>query len=47
MIKNIGICFGGYCPMHKGHLDLIMKAKKENDLCYVVVCGYTDEPRGN
>lgn len=47
MIKNIGICFGGYCPMHQGHLDLIMKAKKENDICYVVVCGYTDEPRGN
>jgi nicotinamide mononucleotide adenylyltransferase len=47
MIKNIGICFGGYCPMHQEHLDLIMKAKKENDICYVVVCGYTDEPRGN
>lgn len=45
MIK-IGICFGGYCPMHQGHLDLIMKAKKENDIVYIVVCGYTDEPRG-
>lgn len=33
--------------MHQGHLDLIMKAKKENDICYVAVCGYTDEPRGN
>jgi NadR type nicotinamide-nucleotide adenylyltransferase len=44
---NIGICFGGYCPMHQGHLDLIMKAKKENDKCYVIVCGYDNEPRAN
>ena len=33
--------------MHQGHLDLIMKAKKENDICYVVVCGYDNEPRAN
>ena len=44
---RIGITFGGYCPMHQGHLDLIMKAKKENDVCYVVVCGYDNEPRAN
>ena len=44
---RIGITFGGYCPMHQGHLDLIMKAKKENDICYVVVCGYNNEPRSN
>ena len=31
MVFNIGICFGGYCPMHRGHLDVIMKAKKQND----------------
>ena len=43
---NIGICFGGYCPLHQGHMDVIMKAKKENDICYVIVCGYDDEPRG-
>lgn len=42
---NVGITFGGYCPMHRGHLDCIMKAKKENDICFVVVCGYKDEPR--
>jgi len=45
MNKKIGICYGGYCPMHQGHLDLIMKAKKENDICVVVVCGYNNEPR--
>ena len=44
---KIGITFGGYCPMHQGHLDLIMKAKKENDICYVIVCGYDNEPRAN
>ena len=44
---KIGITFGGYCPMHQGHLDLIMMAKKENDICYVVVCGYDNEPRAN
>ena len=44
---KVGITFGGYCPMHQGHLDLIMKAKKENDICYVIVCGYDNEPRAN
>ena len=43
---RIGICFGGYCPLHQGHLDLIMKAKKENDLTFVFVCGYDGDPRG-
>ena len=44
---KVGITFGGYCPMHTGHLDLIMRAKKENDICYVVVCGYENEPRAD
>ena len=44
---KIGVTFGGYCPMHQGHLDLIMRAKKENDICYVVVCGYDNEPRAD
>ena len=44
---KVGITFGGYCPMHQGHLDLIMRAKKENDICYVVVCGYNNEPRAD
>lgn len=42
---KIGICFGGYCPMHRGHLDGIMRAKKENDKVFVIVCGYNNEPR--
>ena len=32
--------------MHQGHLDLIMRAKKENDICFVIVCGYDGEERG-
>lgn len=46
MSKKVGICFGGYCPLHRGHLDTIMQAKKENDSCFVIVCGYDNEPRG-
>ena len=41
---NIGIVFGGFCPLHQGHLDLIMRAKKENDYAIVVVCGYDTDP---
>lgn len=41
----IGIVFGCFCPMHQGHLDLINRAKKENDRCIVICCGY-DNDRG-
>lgn len=37
---TIGIVFGTYAPMHQGHLDVIMRAKKENDGgCMCIVCG--------
>lgn len=42
---KIGICFGGYIPLHQGHMDVIMKAKKQTDKCLVIVCGYDNEPR--
>ncbi len=44
---NIGITFGTYCPLHQGHMDLIMQAKKENDITFVFVCGYDDDRGGD
>lgn len=42
--KRVGIVFGSFAPLHQGHLDLIMRAKKENDGgCIVVVCGFTGD----
>lgn len=35
---KIWICFWTYAPLHQWHLDVIMRAKKENDKCLVFVC---------
>ena len=40
MKNTIGIVFGTFAPMHKGHIDLIQRAKRENDSVLVIVSGY-------
>lgn len=39
--NSVGVVFGSFAPLHQGHLDLILKAKKENSGgAIVIVCGY-------
>ena len=39
--KGVGLVLGCFAPLHKGHLDLIYKSKKENlGGTFVIVCGY-------
>lgn len=38
---DVGVVFGSFAPLHQGHLDLIMQAKKENPGgALVIVCGF-------
>ena len=41
---SVGIVFGSFAPLHQGHLDLIMRAKKENSGgAIVIVCGFNGD----
>lgn len=39
-MQKIGIVFGCFIPMHKGHESLIKRALSENDGMIIGVCGY-------
>lgn len=41
LVGEVGVVFGSFAPLHQGHLDLIMRAKKENSGgALVIVCGF-------
>ncbi|HEM5315387.1 adenylyltransferase/cytidyltransferase family protein [Streptococcus suis] len=46
MNQTIAVVFGTFAPMHKGHLDLIERAKSACGQVCVVVSGY-DKDRGD
>lgn len=46
-MNKIGVCFGGYCPMTRGHMEVIMRAKKECEKLVIIVCGSYNEKRAN
>ena len=46
--EKVGVVFGSFAPLHQGHLDCIMRAKKENDGgCIVIVCGFDGDKGGD
>ena len=36
---KIGITFGCFIPMHKGHKSIIKRSRAENDMTIIAVCG--------
>ena len=47
MKKKIGVVFGAFAPLHRGHIDLIQRAKRQCDQVWVVVSGYEGDCGGH
>lgn len=43
---NVGVVFGSFAPLHRGHLDIIYKAKKENPGGVIVIVGGAENDKG-
>ena len=43
IMEKIGIVFGCFIPLHKGHESLIERALAENDRMIIAVCGYQQD----
>ncbi|MGT2911509.1 AAA family ATPase [Streptococcus cameli] len=43
MKKTVAVIFGTFAPMHKGHIDLIQRAKRACDRAVVIVSGYEND----
>ena len=42
-MERIGIVFGCFIPLHKGHKHLIEESIKDNDKTIICVCGYEND----
>lgn len=40
---KIGITFGCFIPLHKGHMAMISRSRCHNDITIIGVCGYDDD----
>lgn len=40
---KMSMCVGRFDPLHQGHLEMIMRAKKKHDRCCVVVCDFAED----